>query len=571
MNSSRFEELWTDFLEGELNESELLELQSILEHAPELRAKAIDSYHLHRLLGLLMEKQSSPSFVEKTIERIPAETEHFVSKVIDQIDSNEASLGSNRSTPVPDVRAPSRSFLASLSLLIGLSLLAITILAQRSWQPHQPERSVVFASTAHSKFLGEFSPAIGSVARWNRDYVLTSGWVELLFPKGAEVILEGPAVFQIASDQGVKILTGKCSVHAPEGAEGFFVDTPDAKIVDRGTRFAVSTSEVSSTEVHVLEGAAEIHPPTTPSNSSSTLSSDPTEMRPIRLTKSEAKIISDRFRTPPRSTPFRSKFYHSRLPDRVVCYEATIAPNGGAEELLSVTVQRNGINTTYRAAELIPVELTSFRVATKLFDSYQQQIRHMATRYASVEDRRSVLSDRYLNTGAINPGGSVLPAPYASQIDSLDPKGPIDGMGIRFQTPILNRPGPDVVLFELEIRVGIPDGDSFHVVPIEQRNDLHPYTVQVFDLTLTSSETKQPADFFLHEYNEAVTSLDHLLHGECRSLRSPQSGKSYGLLAVAIDLSNLGYSEGEPVDGLFLQDTLNDDQHFDPVLIAGLP
>jgi hypothetical protein len=144
-------------------------------------------------------------------------------------------------------------------------------------------------------------------------------------------------------------------------------------------------------------------------------------------------------------------------------------------------------------------------------------------------------------------------------------------MGTRFQTPILNRPSPDVVLFELEIRVGIPDGDSFHVVPIERQNDPHPFTVQAFDLPLTSSETKQPADFFLNEFNEAFTSLDQLLSGKCRSLRSPQSGKSYGLLAAAIDLSNLGYSEGELVGGLFLQDTLNDNQHFDPVLIAGLP
>jgi len=65
--------------------------------------------------------------------------------------------------------------------------------------------------------------------------------------------------------------------------------------------------------------------------------------------------------------------------------------------------------------------------------------------------------------------------------------------------------------------------------------------------------------------------LEQLLHGECRSLRSPQSGKSYSLLAVAIDLSSLGYSEGESIEELFLQDTLNDNQHFDPVLIAGLP
>jgi hypothetical protein len=96
-------------------------------------------------------------------------------------------------------------------------------------------------------------------------------------------------------------------------------------------------------------------------------------------------------------------------------------------------------------------------------------------------------------------------------------------------------------------------------------------TVRSYDLTLTSSETNRLADFFLTEFDEAVDSLSDFQNGGGHSLETPQPGRSYGLLAVAIDLSDLGYALHESVDGLFFQDTLDDDQRFDPVFIVGFP
>lgn len=49
-----------------------------------------------------------------------------------------------------------------------------------------------------------------------------------------------------------------------------------------------------------------------------------------------------------------------------------------------------------------------------------------------------------------------------------------------------------------------------------------------------------------------------------------QSIKFLGL-TVGINLSDLGYSAGETVEGLFIQDTLDDGHRVDPVFIAGLP
>ncbi len=54
--------------------------------------------------------------------------------------------------------------------------------------------------------------------------------------------------------------TGRCSVHAPDGAEGFRVDTPQTQVIDLGTRFTVAVDDVGQTDVQVIEGAAEVQP-----------------------------------------------------------------------------------------------------------------------------------------------------------------------------------------------------------------------------------------------------------------------------------------------------------------------
>jgi hypothetical protein len=110
-----------------------------------------------------------------------------------------------------------------------------------------------------------------------------------------------------------------------------------------------------------------------------------------------------------------------------------------------------------------------------------------------------------------------------------------------------------------------------HVVPLKSRNGLKPTTIRSYDLTLVSPEALPLASFFLHQYHAPVSSFDELLRGTKKSLPQIQPGNSYRCLAVGIDLSLMGYREGEFVDGLFFQDALDDRNHVDPVLILGLP
>ncbi|MCE3015213.1 MAG: FecR domain-containing protein [Pirellula sp.] len=603
MSEERFHAILTDFLEGELSEAEMMELHALIDSSEAYRDAAVQSYRLHRMLGLLMEQREGTVFSNSVMQRIPQESASFVHAVLKGIhhDPNEKGimLLDGRNAPLDRPNSQSSTvpltqnhnpatpnywsvglWLTRLCFASALVMSVIFAISRFGFQERVPsedkQQDAMFTSMAHSRFLGEYSPPIGSSVKRMKEYVLRSGSVELSFSNGAEVIIVGPSVFRVASADSLILTSGSCSVHAPEGAEGFFVDTPSIRVVDRGTRFALSVEDASGAEVHVVEGAADVYPIDSMHTGDVTAESHAlpgiSNVTTARLEKSEARLFKDGFLVPPESTTFRSSLYRSHVPDRIVSYVANQSVNGGAEELVSVQIQRNGKAMNYRVEELIPVQLIWFKADGKLFDNTKTQVRHLASHRPLVDERVSVITDRFLNTGAINPGGAVMPI-TSDPVMSADTADAVTtpGMAVRFDQPVVNQAGPDVVLFELQHLAGTPDGDSFHVVPLRYAPHLHPVTVRSYDLTLTSSETNRLADFFLTEFDEAVDSLSDFQNGSGHSLKTPQPGRSYGLLAVAIDLSDLGYALHESVDGLFFQDTLDDDQRFDPVFIAGFP
>jgi hypothetical protein len=125
-----------------------------------------------------------------------------------------------------------------------------------------------------------------------------------------------------------------------------------------------------------------------------------------------------------------------------------------------------------------------------------------------------------------------------------------------------------VVFFDLQTFANAPDGDAFHVSPLRFRDGLKSHTIRVYDLTMESPNARDLTSFYVHMFDDAADSLTKLESLEC----SPHQHviKLRGL-AVGIDLSDLGYTAGETVEGLFFQDALDDKHYVDPVFIGGLP
>jgi hypothetical protein len=83
---------------------------------------------------------------------------------------------------------------------------------------------------------------------------LKSGAVQIEFSRGARVVLEGPADFQLLTDNSAFLGSGKLRAQVPEPAHGFTVKTSAFAVVDYGTEFGCSLPPVGAPQLHVFNG-----------------------------------------------------------------------------------------------------------------------------------------------------------------------------------------------------------------------------------------------------------------------------------------------------------------------------
>ena len=104
---------------------------------------------------------------------------------------------------------------------------------------------------------GEFPVLVENGMRINTAYPelnLKNGYAEFLFDNNTRVTLEGPAEFEILTNNQVQLNYGRIYASVPEEGYGFTVSTEDSKIIDLGTEFGVLESATGQTEVHVIKG-----------------------------------------------------------------------------------------------------------------------------------------------------------------------------------------------------------------------------------------------------------------------------------------------------------------------------
>jgi len=87
---------------------------------------------------------------------------------------------------------------------------------------------------------------------------LVEGLATIVFDSGAEITLEAPATLEILDEMNARLISGTLVADVPPSAIGFTIDTKDAKVVDLGTRFGLSTSDDGKYLVQVLEGLVEV-------------------------------------------------------------------------------------------------------------------------------------------------------------------------------------------------------------------------------------------------------------------------------------------------------------------------
>ena len=101
----------------------------------------------------------------------------------------------------------------------------------------------------------------GGALTLNQDIRFRSGLVEIEFRQGALVVLEGPARLVVHDENRATLFEGSLAAVAPPWATGFRIDTPTLKVIDHGTKFAVSVNRrdgKADVKVVVEEGEVEV-------------------------------------------------------------------------------------------------------------------------------------------------------------------------------------------------------------------------------------------------------------------------------------------------------------------------
>ena len=139
--------------------------------------------------------------------------------------------------------------------------------------PARPDSGQASGKPAKKKYIarlvqvvkakwGEENPGLKKGSRLSEGKIrIESGLAKLRFASGAKVTLEGPAEYEIISNDLTRLVSGRLSAKIPKSAIGFKVDTPTARVLDLGTAFGVDVDEQGATEVAVFEGEVEVELP----------------------------------------------------------------------------------------------------------------------------------------------------------------------------------------------------------------------------------------------------------------------------------------------------------------------
>ncbi len=121
-----------------------------------------------------------------------------------------------------------------------------------------PDPVAVLADTFQARWEDESIHAGMPLTNNKSPLRLVSGCAKLEFDSGAQVIIEGPAEFNLITPEQMRMSRGKLTAIVPPAASGFRVDTSSMSVIDLGTEFSVWALPDGGGEVHLFNGRASL-------------------------------------------------------------------------------------------------------------------------------------------------------------------------------------------------------------------------------------------------------------------------------------------------------------------------
>jgi hypothetical protein len=150
---------------------------------------------------------------------------------------------------------------ASIFSIAASAAVILVIVLFDHYAPRREGREVVTLTDSIGAKWADSSITLNSGVRLmdsDPPFMLREGYAELLFDNEAKVVIEGPAEFQVLSDDQLQLSYGQLYATVPEAAHGFTVLTSHCKVIDLGTEFGVKESLDGETEIHVVKGRVDL-------------------------------------------------------------------------------------------------------------------------------------------------------------------------------------------------------------------------------------------------------------------------------------------------------------------------
>lgn len=228
MTDQNLEELLAKAVQGDLSPKEVDCLVKRCREDDAVRQRLVRLMQVERLTGLALEDDGKEFSLEFRY-RLEAEgDEAFATGVVSELK-----------------RGRIVKWISAVSALAAVVLLSL-FLVLRSGDKVVGEIVRVEA--------GEFSGDRKELKAGDR-VSFDQGLVELRFYTGVRVVIEAPADFEVTGKNEAFLHRGKLVAEVDdETAHGFVIDGPSGRLVDLGTKFAVSVEDSGEMEVHVIEG-----------------------------------------------------------------------------------------------------------------------------------------------------------------------------------------------------------------------------------------------------------------------------------------------------------------------------
>ncbi len=264
---------FSDWITAALEGSASEEIMAALSREIVINPAARDYYikvvavhaHLAKVVDLSLLRDASIEIVEdageafREVIKRDLEDSSIRKSLCELEPEGESGLRNKALAPVR-VRISTRELRNMLIRTAAVLLLCLGVLwFDRAVQHAAQQRDHFIVARLTEQVGAQWDPVLGPFnvndLIWNGDYRLDKGQVELKTIKGARVLIEGPAVFSLVTDDNMIMRQGKLYASVPQRAIGFTVNTPNAKVIDLGTEFGIEINNINDDmQLHVIQG-----------------------------------------------------------------------------------------------------------------------------------------------------------------------------------------------------------------------------------------------------------------------------------------------------------------------------